>query len=75
MGEESLTPEQLAAVIAKLEANGYVIKRRPPLVKKTMEIEEPTWNEADAIRKTKKITAREMLLQALTLWIEKEGKR
>jgi hypothetical protein len=67
-----LTPEELAKIIEKLEASGYVIKRKGgAYLKKTFDIDQDLWSQVDALRKQLNITVREVFSEALILWLDR----
>jgi DNA-binding Lrp family transcriptional regulator len=68
-----LSPEELARIIKKLEASGYEIKRRGTYIKKTFDIDQDLWTQADDLRRKLKITVRDVFAEALALWLEQRN--
>lgn len=70
-----LSPDELTRIIEKLEANGYVIKRRGTYIKKTFDIDQDIWAQVDTLRRHLKLTVRDVFSEALILWLARRGSR
>lgn len=66
------SPEELAAMAKIMEEHGYRVTKQLVLIQKNFEVEKDLWERVDVVREARNMLIREVMSEALLLWLERQ---